>query len=151
MKKLILILLLTRCFNSFCQDISARFIDLPDYVEFKGSIDSKYDITMNLYPSSKFAFGKYSYDKINKEISLKGTIVYVYGFFNDKYYEKEEVKLFEYDELDNKKAVFEGEIIDNSTFKGIWTDISTKKTLPFDLKVSNYKSLNKRNRYLLEK
>jgi len=84
MKKLLAILIFTCCLDSYCQELSARFVEVPDYVEFKGSIDNKYDITLHLYPSENFAFGKYSYDKYNEEISLKGTIVYVYGFINDK-------------------------------------------------------------------
>ncbi len=149
-KQFLFFLLLIGYLDSNCQMVSTIFIEIPDYVEFRGSIDSKHNITLLLYPSSKFTFGKYYYDKIKKEISLKGSINYIHGFINDKYYEKEKVKLIEYDDKDNERAIFEGEIIDNSIFTGNWTDIKNNKTLPFELKISNYKSLIKKDRYILE-
>lgn len=150
MKNLLLIFLLIPFLNCYSQDISARFIERPDYAEFKGTIDSTYEITMLIYPSGKLVFGKYSYDKIGKEISLKGSIKYKYGYINSVYYEKEELEIIEYDENENKKAVFKGEIIDKSTFKGIWTNLTTGKTLPFELKRSSYNSISKIYGYILE-
>ncbi len=150
MSRLLLILLLMQCPNCFCQDISSRFVERPDYAEFEGTIDSTYAITMLIYPSGKFAFGKYSYDKIGEKISLKGSIEYIYGFINGNYYEKEKLELVEYDEDENRNAVFEGEIIDKSIFKGTWTSFSNGKTLPFELKRSSYNSITKIHGYIFE-
>lgn len=150
MKKLLFILLLTRYLDGSCQDITSRFVEIPDYVEFKGAIDSKYNITMLLYTNYKFAFGKYYYDKIKEEIPLNGNIIRAFGYVNDVYFEKENVELIEYDNSNNKRAQFKGEIINNSIFRGNWLDYSKNKTLPFELKVSNFKPLTKFDRYSLE-
>ncbi len=150
MKNILLILSLIPFLNCYSQDISARFVERPDYAEFKGTIDSTYEITMLIYPSGKLVFGKYSYDRIRKEISLKGSIKYIYGFINGVYYEKEELEIVEYDENENRKAVFKGEIIDKSTFKGTWTNFTNGKTLPFELKRSSFNSISKIYGYILE-
>lgn len=92
---------------------------------FAGSIDGRYEITMNLRRSGRELSGSYSYNKVGTNISLKGTID-----------EQENFVIDEFDEKGNSTGVFKGRFVSDNKLEGTWSKPNGANTMPLLLEGS---------------
>ena len=86
---------------------------------FAGSIDGKYEIRMNLRRSGRELSGSYSYNKVGKNIDLKGTIDEQNNFVID-----------EFDEKGNSTGVFRGRFVSDNKLEGTWSKPNGANPMP---------------------
>lgn len=104
-----------------------------DY-EFKGLIDNKYSITMNITAKGDKIYGKYYYNKYDSSNYL-----FLYGGISNS----SDIVILEFNKKGEKTGSFEGQII-NNIFSGRFINFQNK-TMPFRLTASN---TNNKNNYL---
>ncbi len=135
---LVFILALTSC-NNTPQENEETVLTLPDAdttfassndfaASYEGSIDSTYDISMQLVKTGNMISGSYSYKNKGIAIELNGTID-----ANGK------IEMSELSKGDIT-GVFTGEVI-NGTFSGKWSKPDGSKSMPFVAKLINIASM----------
>lgn len=91
---------------------------------FVGTINQKIDVVFSLKSINGKITGFYYYNKIGVEISLTGEV------------NNGNVVLYELDYQSIKRAKITGQLLKN-TFYGKWEDLSTRKSFPIQLQISN--------------
>ena len=97
------------------------------YYDYRGTINTNIPIRMSIYPLGKDMVGTYYYEK-NKnetEIRLQGKSG------------KENIVLYEYDEMGKKTGVFHGTMSTTDKIEGTWISSDNKRSHPFVLSLDS--------------
>ncbi len=123
MKKLVNLLLLVFVFAIIA---NGQVENEYKYYHYKGKINNKYPITMDIFFTPENVSGSYYYDKIGKRIRLYGDVD-KNGFF----------ELTESNSDYNTTGYFEGKLNDDNSISGKWLNKDKTKSMPFFAK-ENY-------------
>jgi Protein of unknown function (DUF3298) len=133
MKKTILVLFVI--IISFSFKVEAQNESTLKYFHFKGKIDNKYPITMDLYVRGDAMSGKYYYDKVGQSISVSGVLN------DDNTFELKEGLFIEATENEGsyhkKTGLFKGKFEHDNSLSGTWMNPDETTKLSFELK-ENY-------------
>ena len=133
MKKILLLLFVVLV--SFSFNLEAQNESSLKYFHFKGKIDNKYPITMDLYVRGDAMSGKYYYDKVGQSISVSGTLN------DDNSFELNEGLFIEATEdkesYFKKTGLFNGKFGHDNYLNGTWLNSDETTKLSFELK-ENY-------------
>ncbi len=98
-----------------------------DFIKtFEGKINNKFPITFKITANNGQITGTYFYNKVGKDLKLKGTI--------DK---DGNISLTEYDEKGNSTGLFKGSTKNNNKIEGNWSKPDGSSSMPFYLIESN--------------
>ncbi len=123
MKKLLNVLLLVLVLSFIA---NGQVKSVYKYYHYKGKINNKYPITMDIFFTPKNVSGSYYYDKIGKRINLYGDIN------NNGYFELRESNS-DYETT----GYFKGKLNDDNSISGKWIDKDKTKSMSFFAK-ENY-------------
>jgi len=119
LKKIIVFSLI---FLFFCSNLAGQEITKSIYRHYEGFLANKFPITMEMVINDNLITGTYYYNKYGKKIFLKGIIK-----------NNDSVEINEYSYYVPYSGFFKGNF-KNETFSGVWTDVTGKKKLKFNLK-----------------
>ena len=97
--------------------------------EFVGTINNTIRIRMKLAQSGNAIGGTYLYEKIGKDIQLKGSL------------SGQQITLKETDASGNQTGTFKGRFVTADVIEGTWSNADGTKTLPFRVSASAVDSL----------
>jgi len=98
-----------------------------DFIKtFEGKINNKFPITFKITSNNGQISGTYFYNKVGKDLKLKGSI--------DK---EGNINLTEYDEKGNATGLFKGSTKNNNKIEGSWSKPNGSSSMPFYLIESN--------------
>lgn len=115
-------------------DLNGNLIPSPlkgDSYQFKGEIDNKYAVTMQLSICDDNIYGEYYYDKYNSENKL-----YLYGGISSG----RDIVLLEFNNKGEQSSTFKGRF-GRDSFSGTFVNYQDKE-MPFELYLSNESSSN---------
>lgn len=115
-------------------DLNGNLIPSPlkgDSYQFKGEIDNKYAVTMQLSICDDNIYGEYYYDKYNSENKL-----YLYGGISSG----RDIVLLEFNNKGEQSSTFKGRF-GRDSFSGTFVNYQDKE-MPFELYLSNESSTN---------
>jgi hypothetical protein len=119
-RRLLLLAVLALAVNSFASPHQVK-----RELEFAGTINRTIKIRMKLSQNGNEIRGTYSYEKVGKELQLKGT------------FSGEQVTLKESDEQGNQTGVFKGRFVNPDLIEGTWTNADGTKTFPFTVRAGS--------------
>lgn len=133
MKKTIIVLFAV--IISFSFKVDAQNESSLKYYHYKGKIDNKYPITMDLFVRDTLMSGFYYYDKVGQQISVEGILN------DDNSFELNEGVFIEAtkneDSYYKKTGLFRGKFGHDNSLNGTWLNSDETKKMSFELK-ENY-------------
>lgn len=96
------------------------------YYHYKGTIDNKYPITMDISIYGESMYGFYYYDKVGTPISLNGIVNDDNTFSLEEETNKEDISII--------TGYFKGKINNDNSLSGKWLDKNKEKSFSFEAK-----------------